>query len=430
MNLDHLAAAPFHLDDEAFVWVRRMFDALTPDERLRQLFVLRGGLDDMAHRALVDFAPGGITAVYDHNHERERRHVDELIAKAKVPPLVSADLEGSRMSLPFGAEVPNPLALAAIDDVEATREVSRIMAEEAVAAGINWSFTPVLDVNHAWRSAIVATRGFGSDTDCIARHALAQIAVFQEHGIAAAVKHWPGEGYDDRDQHLVTTINPLDLAEWERVFGRLYGAAIDAGVLSVMSAHIALPRYVRARLPDAGLEAYRPASVSKMLTTDLLRGHMGFNGLIVSDATPMAGFGAWSPRHEATPDCIAAGCDAILFSDNAPADLGFLKDALGDGRLQQERVDDAVIRILGLKAALGLHRTMRRPAMPDVAANRDVARAITRRAPTLVKDTQNLLPLDTVKHRRVLVITPGIGMPWSPVPLPFKLPELLAARGF
>ncbi len=163
MNLDHLATAPFHLDAEALAWVRNTFAALTPGERLRQLFVLRGGLDEAAHAAQLAFAPGGITAVYDHHHERERRHVAELVGKAKVPPLISADLEGSRMSLPFGAEVPNPLALAAIDDVEATRNVSRIMAEEAVAAGINWSFTPVIDVNHAWRSAIVATRGFGSD---------------------------------------------------------------------------------------------------------------------------------------------------------------------------------------------------------------------------------------------------------------------------
>ena len=197
-----------------------------------------------------------------------------------------------------------------------------------------------------------------------------------------------------------------------------------------MSAHIALPGYVRARTPDAGLEAFRPASLSKLLTTELLRGHLGFNGLIVSDATPMAGFGSWSPRHAAIADCIAAGCDMILFSNDAEADVGYLKVALGDGRLEQARVDDAVIRVLGFKAALGLHLGGRTLPKPDAEANRRAAMAITRRAPTLVKDTQNLLPLDPAKHRRVLVMTPGIGAPWSPEPLPFVLPDLLAVRGF
>src|SRR5664279_2053097 len=115
------------------------------------------------------------------------------------------------MSLSFGTPVLNPLGLAAVDDVEAT---AAIMAEEARAIGVNWSFTPVIDINKAFRSAIVGTRGFGSDVARIERQALTQIAVFQAAGVAATVKHWPGEGYDDRDQHLVTTVNPLSLDEW------------------------------------------------------------------------------------------------------------------------------------------------------------------------------------------------------------------------
>jgi beta-N-acetylhexosaminidase len=98
-------------------------------------------------------------------------------------------------------------------------------------------------------------------------------------GIATAIKHWPGEGYDDRDQHLLTTINPLSMEDWEASFGRLYRSAIEAGVLSVMSAHIALPSFVRAQLgEDAGLEAFRPATISRLLNEELLRKRLGFNG--------------------------------------------------------------------------------------------------------------------------------------------------------
>jgi beta-N-acetylhexosaminidase len=272
MNFDHLAKAPFNLDARALAWVRECFAALTPDDKLRQLFnLLSRGSDPGEIARIRDFRPGGVTRHAGPDVAAERALFADLNAAAPVPLLVSADLEGSRMSLAAGVEMPNPLALAAIDDVEVTAEVSRIMAEEARAIGINWSFTPVLDINAAFRSAIVATRGFGSDVATIEKHALTQMRVFQQHGVAAAIKHWPGEGFDDRDQHLLTTINPLSLDDWEANFGRLYRGAIAAGALSVMSGHIALPAFVRSLDPNAGIEAFRPASISRMLNEDLLR---------------------------------------------------------------------------------------------------------------------------------------------------------------
>jgi beta-N-acetylhexosaminidase len=249
--------------------------------------------------------------------------------------------------------------------------------------------------------------------------------------VAATVKHWPGEGYDDRDQHLVTTINPLSLDEWEATFGVLYRTAIDAGVLSVMSAHIAFPAFVLAHDPDAGVEAYRPASISKLLNITLLREKLGFNGLIVSDATPMAGLGAWCRREDAIPQIISGGCDVILFSDDPERDLAGLQRAVADGSLEEARVEDAVLRVLGLKAKLGLHRGVS-AARPEfgTAESKAIAEAIGARAPTLVKDTQELLPLDPQKHRRVLVITPGIIFPFVPHPLPFAVPDMLRDEGF
>lgn len=431
MSFDHLAQAPFNLDAQALAWVRERFAALSPDEKLRQLFnLLLRGADPDEVAQIRAFRPGGVTRHAGPDIAAERALIADLNAAAPVPLLISADLEGSRMSLPSGTEMPNPLALAAIDDLEVTAEVSRIMAEEARAIGINWSFTPVLDINAAFRSAIVATRGFGSDIDTIERHALTQMRVFQQHGVASAVKHWPGEGFDDRDQHLVTTINPLSMDDWEASFGRLYRDAIAAGVLSVMSAHIALPAFVRSLDPDAGLEAFRPASISPLLNVELLRKRLGFNGLIVSDATPMAGLGAWSKRSEHLPEIISAGCDVILFSDDFDGDLAHLEAALADGRLSWARVDDAVIRQLGLKAAVGLHKPATTVGAPASAETRAYAEAVARRAPTLVKDVQNLLPLDPHKHKRVLVVSGGIVFPFFPHPLPFLVPDLLRQKGF
>jgi beta-N-acetylhexosaminidase len=433
-----LSAAPFNLDEDAVAWVHATREKLSPRDKLAQLFVLlsRGPAEEALDQ-LRSFKPGGVTRIFSPDLADEIALMRQIDAVGPVPMTVSADLEGSRMSLPFGTEVPNPLALAAIDDVETTTAISTLMAEEARAVGLNWSFTPVIDINKAFQSAIVGTRAYGDDVDRIERHALAQIKAFQAKGVAATVKHWPGEGYDDRDQHLVTTVNPLTLPEWEKTFGRLYRAAIDAGVLSVMSAHIAFPAFVRQLDPDAGAEAYRPATLSTILNQILLREKLGFNGLIVSDATPMAGFGDWGPRSETIPQCIAAGCDVILFSDDANADLMYLVKAVADGRLAQERVDEAVTRVLALKAALGLHRSDRSEPALNVAEvvmarheSKELARSAHAKAPTLVKDVSNLLPLSPTKHKRVLIFSTGAVQPFAPVPLPLSMPDLLREEGF
>lgn len=432
MIFETLSKFPFNLDADRLAWVRERFATLSANDKLRQLFNLRSaGTDRSEIAAIRDFRPGGITRHIGAGIEEERAIIAGLGAGNPAPLLVAADLEGSRMSLAGGAEFPNPLALAAVDDVEATAEISRLMAVEARYVGINWSFTPVLDINAAFRSPIVATRGFGSDVATIERHALTQMRVFQENGVASAVKHWPGEGFDDRDQHLLTTVNPLSIDEWEANFGRLYRGAIAAGAFSVMSAHIAFPAFVRSLVPDAGVEAFRPATISKILNNELLRGRLGFNGLIVSDATSMAGLGNWSKRSEHLPEVIENGCDVILFSNDPDRDLGYLQAALADGRLSQARVDAAIIRQLGLKAKLGLEDPANMPQgeAPSTSATA-YAESVIRRAPTLVKDVQNLLPIDPKKHKRVLVVSGGIVFPFTPHPLPFALPEMLREHGF
>ncbi len=431
--VDFLRRAPFELDQSGIDWVERTLAAMGPQERAGQLFVhLSMGDDPGELSRLQALAPAGITRNFSGTLAAEADFLDAAQAGAEVPLLISSDLEGSRMSLAFGTEVPNPLALAAVDDLQASRTVAGIMAREAVAIGVNWTFTPVIDINAAFRSPIVATRGFGADVARIEAQALTQIAAFQTEGVAATVKHWPGEGHDDRDQHLVTTINPLDMEAWEASHGRLYRAAIAAGVKSVMAGHIAFPAYVRSVNPDAGVEAFRPASVSRELLDGLLRGRLGFNGVIVSDATPMAGFGAWGPRAQMLPEVIENGCDLILFSDDPETDHALILTAIADGRISQTRLTTALRRVLGLKASLGLHLGVREAARDRIglADDRAAARAVTGRAPTLVKDLTGLMPLSPARHRRVLLVSGGVVFPFTPEPLPLDLPDLLRAEGF
>jgi beta-N-acetylhexosaminidase len=432
MNTSFLSLPPFNLDNRAVAWVETTFAALSLQDKVGQLFNLlsRGTEPDELER-LERLRPGGITRYFGPDGEAERARIAAAQDAASVPLLVSADLEGSRMSLPFGTQLPNPLALAAIDDLKVTAEISRIIAEEAAAIGVNWSFTPVMDINHAFRSPIVATRSFGADVETICRHAVSHIKTLQRYRIAATAKHWPGEGHDDRDQHLVTTINPLPMAQWHASFGKLYRSAIDAGVLSIMSAHIALPAFIRDQLSDPGVEAFRPASINRLLNVELLRHELGFNGLIVSDASEMGGLTSWCKARSAKWQIIAGGCDMILFSRAPEQDMASVRKAVEDGTLPAERLEDAVLRVLALKAALGLHDAASRPAGAlSRASDRIMAQAALRRAPTLVKDTQGLLPISPQRHRRVLVITGGIISPLHGAPIEFKLPAMLRAQGF
>jgi beta-N-acetylhexosaminidase len=429
-----LSAPPFNLDGAGREWVRSTLARMDRAAKVRQLFVhICFGTGREVVERITALAPAGITKFFGPDAQAELDTLDALRAAANIPYLISADLEGSRMSLPFGTEVPNPLALAAVDDAQASESIARIMAVEARAAGVNWSFTPVVDINALFRSPIVATRGLGSDPARIRAHALAHIRGLQANGVAATAKHWPGEGHDDRDQHLVTTINPLSMREWHETHGALYRSAIDAGVMAVMSAHIALPSYVQAHDPQAGIEAYRPASVSPLLNEALLRGELGFNGVIVSDATPMAGFGAWAHRDEMLPQVVSSGCDVILFSDEPEADIARIEAALEDGRLTLDRLDEAMVRILGLKASLSLPETGKLPADRSKLFNPDnasVAQAVTARAPTLVKDVKHILPLSPERHRRVLVYSTGIVTPLHGAGMPMAFPDLLRDEGF
>jgi beta-N-acetylhexosaminidase len=438
MNDELLKKPPFNLDDTGVAWVKKTFEDLSRGERISQIFILLLlGTREEDFERVRRLKPGGVTRFFTDDIDYEHAQLAGIIDACPVPPLITADLEGSRQSFPFGTPVLNQLGLSAVDDTAATQACASILASEGSALGVRCSFTPVIDINAAFRSAIVGTRSFGSDIERIERNALAHIRGLQENGVAATAKHWPGEGFDDRDQHLVTTVNPLDVDTWERHFGRLYRTMIDAGVMTVMSAHIAFPAYVRKHFPDAGLEAFRPASINPLLNQKLLREELGFNGLIVSDATEMAGLGSWCDRAESIPQIIASGCDVVLFSSQPEKDMAAIDAALANGTLEESRFNDAVIRMLGMKAALSLHD----PHRPLLASpqnlrqhfakpeNVELSRSVIARAPTLVKDTQHILPLDPSSTRRVLFITNGIKHPLTG-PADFVLPDLFRREGF
>lgn len=405
---------PLALDERQRNWVERTRDAMSVEDLVGQLFVFSTSQDSAEELApLLALKPGGINRFPTTDLAAFRAASMMTIESAKVPPIFTGDIEGGTISHPFATAVPNLMGLAAANDPALTGSLARLVARESRVLGYDWSFGPVVDLNVAFRSAIVGTRSFGSDPKRVTAHALAYIAALQDEGLAACVKHWPGDGLDDRDQHLLTSVNPLSVEEWHALFGRIYGAVIASGVMTVMSAHVALPAYIRARMPEARREAFQPATVSRLLNEDLLRGELGFRGLVISDATGMGGLTSWMERSKAVPAVIANGCDMFLFSRAPERDFGFMLDGLRNGDLSEARLYEAVTRILSLKAKLGLHERAPETRMLPIdemrsqlrtPANLETAQAACGQAVTLVKDTQALLPLNAATHRRVVYL--------------------------
>jgi beta-N-acetylhexosaminidase len=425
-----LAQAPFHLSRPALRWVETTRARLTLEQKLAQLLVVQS--IDASRENLDRFAALGIGGLFCRAGgpiASLRDAISHLQSHSRVPALICGDLElGTEGAIGgIGTVFPNQMTVAATGHPRWAERMARIAAREGRAAGFNCSFSPVADLTMNRRNALVSTRSFGDDPATVARFVAAYVRTLQRGGVAACVKHWPGDGWDDRNQHFVTTRNGLPFAEWEQTYGRIYHSALRAGALAVMSAHIALPSFRGA--------GETPASLSSALNVRLLRQRFGFRGVIISDASTMGGITALAPRREFVPQIIANGCDLLLFSNDPELDLLFLREAVESRRLPIARVDEAVTRILALKAALRLWRSHPLPPLLTprrLQLHQRWARDCAQRAVTLVKDEQHLLPLSPRRHRRVLLI-----QEWSrfqPKPTDYA-PELqlerrLVAKGF
>ncbi len=324
--------------------------------------------------------------------------------------LVAANLEkGASGIVHEGTLLGSPLSVAATDDVSIAAKLGEVCGSEGAAVGVNWAFAPIIDIDYNFRNPITNVRTFGSDPARVRDMGAAYVRAVQSHGVAASIKHFPGDGRDERDQHLVTSINDMSVDEWDATYGAAYKAGIDAGALTVMVGHIMQPAYSRALRPDLADADILPATLSPELMGDLLRGKLGFNGLVVTDATTMAGFTVPMARAKAVPTAIAAGADVFLFTRNLAEDFGFMMDGVADGTISPDRLDSAVARILGLKAALRLHErpvpTLERArAVVGSTEHQQWSKDCADQAITLVKKETGVLPLSPATYPKVLFV--------------------------
>lgn len=414
-----LREKPFYLNDEQIKWVENTVKDMTLDEKTGQLFVglkTESGVDECkirtelerSHQGGLRWQGGSKDMVYLQNKTYQQN--------SKIPLFIAANCDdGGSGCVPEGTFVATAAECGAGEGTENAYHLGYVAGREASAIGCNWLFNPVADVYKNWRNTIVNTRSFGSDPDTVAANARAYIRGVKEANpnMACTAKHFPGDGVEELDQHLVMGVNSMSVEEWETNFGKVYRTLIDEGVETIMVGHIALPEMSRKLVPGISDRDIRPATLAKELINDLLRGDMGFNGLVITDASHMTGFTAVSKRRDALPDAINAGCDMILFFNDVEEDKEFIKKAYKEGRISEERLHDALYRILGMKAHLHMNKTEELiPAESGLNVigcekHRSYARQAADECITLVKDTVKNIPINPVRKKRVFLVYVG-----------------------
>ncbi len=403
-----LTKKPFYLNQEQIDWVEETIAGMSEDEKVGQLFTIMNiRRDDEAHiKAQVEkYHPGGLRW-QGANAEQAWGQNKYFQQYSRIPMLIAANIEsGASKSIMGGTTIaPGPAVGAAAGD-KVARLLAKAGGEEAAAIGCNWTFAPISDVVSNWRNTIVNNRAFSDDPENVIRNCKAYMEEMKKLGIACCTKHFPGDGSEERDQHLVLGCNDLSEEEWQGSFGKVYRELIEAGVESFMIGHICQPALQRKYNPSLKDEDIMPATLSKELLTDVLRGELGFNGLIITDASHMGGMASMAPRSYQVPGAIAAGCDMFLYYNDGEEDFEYMRQGIRSGLITQERLSDALHRILGLKAMLGLDK-LRFPEKEGLKvvgseAHHQMAYEAADESITLVKDVQHLLPVNPAEKKRV-----------------------------
>ena len=446
-----MKARPFFLTDEDCKWVEDTIAGMTLDEKIGQLFFNMGdSRDEQYLKMTVDkyhiggirYNPGKADEIYEQNRI--------LQENSKIPLIIACNTEnGGNGACVDGTPIGCQTKIGATKDVKYAHDLGYMANKEAAAIGCNLSFAPVSDIFLNWENPVIGLRTYGNDAGQVAAMAKAYLEGAHENpGFACAAKHFPGDGLDFRDQHVANSVNTYSCEQWDATFGKVYETLIDAGLEAIMAGHIMQPAYTRHFNPGIADDDIMPATLSPELITGLLRGKLGFNGMVLTDASHMVGLTCRMKRKDLMPAAIAAGVDMFLFFNDMDEDFQAMKDGYLDGRISEERLSDALHRILALKAHMGLHKKAKMEIMPPreqvhqivgCAEHKAAQKEISDKAITLVKyKDADVLPMVPERYKRIMIVyvkgleAPGLGALFNQnaVSPADKLRDRLIAKGF
>jgi len=430
------AAERFEPSKKSWDFAAKQVKKMTVDEKVGQLIHVgvnaRFANQESAFfkdlkRHVVENKIGGIiffgAPIYETTHIANR-----MQEAASTPLLMSLDAEtGIGMRFEDATNFPWAMAVAATGNPEFARRMGVVTGREARAIGIQHIYAPVLDVNNNAANPVINVRSFGESPEDVSRFGIAFAEGIQSQKVIATAKHFPGHGDTAVDSHRGLPIIELPRERLTNLELVPFKRAVDAGIGSIMIAHIALPQIDSEEIrplkeyqggdAEAGAEivvekATIPATLSSKVQTDLLRKEMGFKGLIVSDAMSMSGLTIYFTQEEAGVRAFLAGTDILEKPENVDAMLKGLKAAVASGRIPMARLDESVTRQIAWKHELGLFKNRITPldqidrlvSTPDVTQLTD---EIANAALTLVRQGEGDLPLNRSKKIAVLGISNG-----------------------
>ncbi|MGP3922920.1 glycoside hydrolase family 3 protein [Streptomyces sp. 8N616] len=409
--------------------LRRLISRMSLEEKVGQLFVMRVyghsatdpdpadvevnrkelGVSNAAE-LIAKYHVGGIIYFSWAHNTRDPHQIAALsngIQKAglaqptPVPLLISTDQEHgivARVGAP-ATLLPGAMALGAHASRADARTAARIAGAELAALGIKQNYAPVADVNVNPANPVIGVRSFGADPGAVARLVAAEVEGYQSAGVAATAKHFPGHGDTATDSHFGLPLITHSAEEWERLDAPPFKAAIEAGIDSIMTAHLLFP---------ALDPADDPATLSRPILTGILRERLGYGGVVVTDSLGMAGVRQKYGDDRVPVLALKAGVDQLLNPPDLPVAWNAVLKAVRDGEIAEKRLDESILRVLELKARRGLFGD---PYVSDKDVDRVVgtrahltaADRIAERTTTLLVNRDGLLPLSRRRHRNVLV---------------------------
>jgi len=423
---------------EASRWVETTLSGMSLEQRAGQVMMVRAfgeyyAADAAQRRDLTRQVEtldlGGVVLFRSEPFEAAALVADlqrSAAAAGQPPLLIAADFEwGAEFRIGGAVPFPTAMAVGATGDVEAAEWMGRASGRDARALGVHWIFAPVADVNNNPRNPVINVRSFGESPEQVGRLAAAFIAGAQAAGAMATAKHFPGHGDTGVDSHIAMPVLRVDARRLQSVELAPFRDAIEAGVASIMTAHLSVP----ALTADEQL----PATLSQAVLTDLLRNQLDFKGLVVTDAMEMGGINQTWWSGQAAVRALAAGADVILLPPFPDAVRGAIVRGVQSGELAAARLEAAVRRILEYKARLGLHLGHATPSLADLperfAPASEAARAVevAGDAVTLLRDRREVLPLDARRRQNVLVV--GVSDTNTPVDVSTLTTALRASLG-
>ena len=412
-----LRAKPYFLNDEDIAWVENTIASMSDEEKVGQLFwqLTAGNSEEYLQELMEKYHLGGCR--YNAMPGQMVLNQNRILQKhAKVPVFIACNPEqGGNGVCPDGTFVSSQVKIGATGKVEYAQAMGRISGAQIKATGCNMAFAPVVDITYNWECEEVLSRAYGNDPKMVAEMGKGFMdGLHETDGVYCCAKHFPGNGQDYRDAHMSNNVNHFGHEDWMASYGFVYKTLIDGGLDAIMGGHILMPEYMQEINPDITPDTIMPGTLCKEIMTDLLRGELGFNGMVVTDASHMVGMTNRMKRKDMLPAAINAGCDMFLFFNDPEEDFSTMLNAYKTGIISEERIVEALTRILGLKAAKGMHKIAKDSLCgtdEELAAAlqnpefRAVAPAISKDALTLVKyKDEGVLPLNPEKTKRVMIV--------------------------